>query len=229
MTNELNIAANLTRTAERQPDDVAIKLDDFTLTWSQLDDATQRLATFLADQGVGVGDRVALSLPNVPAFPVVAYGVWRAGAVLVPMNPLFMGREIDYYFEDAGVKLAFGMAGEMAKAAEQKSVTFVEVGDDQVRVAVVTERGDHEVARRRAEVLDVRVRVDRNGRVSREIGAEDGVAVAHDLHQPQQHPAGGAAATAVRGGAVRDDGEGCSSGPSSPNGSASGSTSTAPR
>ncbi len=133
MTNELNIAANLTRTAERQPDDVAIKLDDFTLTWSQLDDATQRLATFLADQGVGVGDRVALSLPNVPAFPVVAYGVWRAGAVLVPMNPLFMGREIDYYFEDAGVKLAFGMAGEMAKAAVQKSVTFVEVGDDQLQ------------------------------------------------------------------------------------------------
>ena len=133
MMNELNIAANLTRTAERQPDDVAIKLDDFTLTWSQLDDATQRLATFLADQGVGVGDRVALSLPNVPAFPVVAYGVWRAGAVLVPMNPLFMGREIDYYFEDAGVKLAFGMAGEMAKAAEQKSVTFVEVGGDQLQ------------------------------------------------------------------------------------------------
>lgn len=133
MTNGLNIASNLTRTAERQPDDVAIKLDDFTLTWSQLDDATQRLATYLAAQGVGVGDRVALSLPNVPAFPVVAYGVWRAGAVLVPMNPLFMAREIDYYFDDAGVTLAFGMPGEMAKVAEKKGVAFVEVGDDQLR------------------------------------------------------------------------------------------------
>ena len=65
MTNELNIAANLTRTAERQPDDVAIKLDDFTLTWSQLDDATQRLATFLADQGVGAVSYTHLTLPTI--------------------------------------------------------------------------------------------------------------------------------------------------------------------
>lgn len=128
-----NLAHNLVRTAEKLPDGIAIKLDDATLTWKQFDDASQRVATFLAQHGVEVGDRVALSLPNVPAFPVIAYGVWRAGAVLIPMNPLFLAREVEYYLEDAGVTLMFGLGGEAAKGAQKKDVEFVEVGADQLQ------------------------------------------------------------------------------------------------
>ncbi|CAM3014229.1 MULTISPECIES: long-chain-fatty-acid--CoA ligase [Dermacoccus] len=128
-----NLADNLVRTAQKLPDGAAIKLDDFTLTWHQLDDATQRVVTFLRDHGIEPGDRVALSLANVPAFPVIAYGVWRSGAVLVPMNPLFMAREVEYYLEDAGVKLVFGMGGESAKGAANKNVEYVEVGADQLQ------------------------------------------------------------------------------------------------
>ena len=74
-----NLADNLVRTAQKLPDGAAIKLDDFTLTWQQFDDATQRVVTFLRDHGIEPGDRVALSLANVPAFPVVFYGILLAG------------------------------------------------------------------------------------------------------------------------------------------------------
>ena len=46
-------------------------------------------------------------LPNVPAFAIVYYGVLRAGAVAVPMNPLLKAREVDYYLRDSGARLIF--------------------------------------------------------------------------------------------------------------------------
>jgi long-chain acyl-CoA synthetase len=44
--------------------------------------------------GIRGGDRIALSWPNLPYFPIVYYGILRAGAVVVPLNVLLKGREI---------------------------------------------------------------------------------------------------------------------------------------
>jgi long-chain acyl-CoA synthetase len=57
-------------------------------------------------------------LPNVPYFPVVYYGILRAGAVVVPMNVLLKGREVKFYLEDPGAKLVFAWH-DFADAAEQ--------------------------------------------------------------------------------------------------------------
>ena len=59
-------------------------------------------------------------LPNVPAFPIAFYGALAAGAVVVPMNPLFKSREIGYYLSDSGAKVLIAWhtaAGEAAKGA----------------------------------------------------------------------------------------------------------------
>ena len=67
-------------------------------------------------------------LPNVPYFPVVYYGVLRAGGVVVPMNPLLKGREVKYYLEDPGAKLlvAWGDFEEPAtKGAEDAGVECI--------------------------------------------------------------------------------------------------------
>jgi long-chain acyl-CoA synthetase len=56
-----------------------------------LDDLTARVAGWLRGRGVEAGDRIGLMLPNVPAFVVLYYGVLRAGATVVPMNPLLKG------------------------------------------------------------------------------------------------------------------------------------------
>ena len=61
-------------------------------------------------------------LPNVPYFPVVYYGVLRAGGIVVPMNVLLKKREVAYYLSDSGAKLLFawhGFAEDAQAGAEQ--------------------------------------------------------------------------------------------------------------
>ncbi len=57
-------------------------------------------------------------LPNVPYFPGIYYGILRAGGVVVPMNVLLKGREVQYYLEDSGAKLLFAWH-DFAEAAEE--------------------------------------------------------------------------------------------------------------
>ena len=103
----MNLASNLKRSAELHPDRPAVRLDGTVLTYRALDERSARVAGFLRDRGVGPGDRVAVMLPNTPEFAVVYYGVLRAGAVVVPMNPLLKEREVAHYLHDSGAKLIF--------------------------------------------------------------------------------------------------------------------------
>ena len=102
-----NLASNLVNTAQADPEGVAIKLDDAQLTWSQLYGLAAKAAGSLRAAGLEPGDRVSLILPNVPAFPVLFYGTLLAGGVVVPMNPLLKGPEIEYFYTDSGAKFSF--------------------------------------------------------------------------------------------------------------------------
>ncbi|CCH79541.1 Long-chain-fatty-acid--CoA ligase [Nostocoides japonicum T1-X7] len=100
-----NLAENLTRSAVRIPDRPALRLHDTTYSYSELEELAGRAAGRMAALGVGVGDRVGLMLPNVLEFPVLFYGALRLGAIVVPMNPLLKGREIEHYAGDSGMVL----------------------------------------------------------------------------------------------------------------------------
>ncbi|MGV9563769.1 long-chain-fatty-acid--CoA ligase [Streptomyces sp. NPDC003480] len=102
-----NLAEFLTRTAGRQPERPALRLDTQTTTYAELDERSARVAALLRAEGVRPGDRVALMLPNVPEFVVLYYGVLRAGAIVVPMNPLLKAREIGYQLRDSGAAVLF--------------------------------------------------------------------------------------------------------------------------
>jgi long-chain acyl-CoA synthetase len=115
-----NLSSFLEHSAAAQPDHPAIRLDDFTLSYAQLREAAGQMNTLLAAAGVQPGDRVGIMLPNVPAFPIAFYGTLAAGAVVVPMNPLFKSREVGYYLSDSGAKVLIAwhaVAGEAAKGA----------------------------------------------------------------------------------------------------------------
>jgi long-chain acyl-CoA synthetase len=105
-----NLASLLTDSAARSPARTAIKLDDAELTYAQLDGASAHVAGMLAEHGFQPGDRVGVMLPNVPYFPVVYYGILRAGGVVVPMNVLLKQREVAFYLGDSGAKLLFAWA-----------------------------------------------------------------------------------------------------------------------
>ncbi|HXE46710.1 MAG TPA: long-chain fatty acid--CoA ligase [Conexibacter sp.] len=125
-----NLASLLTDSAARCPQRPAIKLEDATMTFAQLDDASARFAGLLAARGFQPGDRVGVMLPNVPYFPVAYYGILRAGGVVVPMNVLLKEREIAYYLEDSGARLLFAWAefGEEARpGAAAAGAELVEV------------------------------------------------------------------------------------------------------
>src|SRR3954454_23628406 len=109
--SDVNLAGIMTASARRRPDHVAVKLDDAEVTYGLLDEGSARVAGLLRDRGIGPGDRVGVMLPNVPYFPVVYYGIVRAGAVVVPMNVLLKGREVAYYLEDSDAKLLFAWHG----------------------------------------------------------------------------------------------------------------------
>jgi len=102
-----NLAELLTRSVAARPDRVAVKVDDSELSYAALDEATARVAGLLRAKGVGPGDRVGIMLPNVPYFPVCYYGALRAGAAIVPMNPLLKDREVAFYLGDSDAKLIF--------------------------------------------------------------------------------------------------------------------------
>jgi long-chain acyl-CoA synthetase len=112
-----NLATNIIDAAQRYGDRPAIKLDDFVLNWEQLENASARAAALLAEEGMKPGDRVGLMLPNVPQFPILYYGILRAGGIVVPMNVLLKEREVAYYLEDSGAKLLLAWEG-MFDAAE---------------------------------------------------------------------------------------------------------------
>lgn len=147
----VNLAANLPATAARTPDALAIRQDDTTLTFAQLDEACAAFAGYLRTQGIEAGDRVAMSLPNIPAYAIVYYGAMRLGAIVVPMNPLFKPREVDY-LADSGARLLVGMNDDARTGAEQTSVPFLDVTtlpqvlQEAEPVTEVEERADSDIA-----------------------------------------------------------------------------------
>src|SRR3954470_11382664 len=113
-----NLAQQLTDTAARHGDRVALKLDDAELSYSAFDEGASRVAGLLKERGVKPGDRVGLMLPNVPHFAVIYYGILRAGGVVVPMNVLLKGREVTFYLTDPGAEHLFAWH-DFAGAAEE--------------------------------------------------------------------------------------------------------------
>ncbi|PLA45398.1 long-chain-fatty-acid--CoA ligase [Micrococcus luteus] len=108
------MAELLSATVARQPDAVALRIGEARMTYRELDQVTAATAGWLRHRGVGPGDRVAVLLPNVPAFVVVYEALMRLGAVMVPLNPLFTARELGYFLEDSGARMLWAMPGQPA-------------------------------------------------------------------------------------------------------------------
>ncbi len=75
---------------------------DKVLTFNELEEASRKFATYLQSLGLAKGTRVAVMMPNVLQYPVVALGIFRAGLVLVNVNPLYTSRELEHQLNDSG-------------------------------------------------------------------------------------------------------------------------------
>ena len=106
------------------------------ITFGELDELTAKFASYLQNvAGLEKGDRVALQMPNLLQYPVVMFGVLRAGMVVVNTNPLYTAREMEHQFKDSGAtavvilaNFAFNLQKILDKTAI-KTIVITEIGD----------------------------------------------------------------------------------------------------
>jgi long-chain acyl-CoA synthetase len=79
----------------QRPDAPAVLFKGRTVSHGELERASDAFAAALAGLGVAKGDRVALLLPNCPQFLICELGAWKAGAILVPLNPIYTTQELE--------------------------------------------------------------------------------------------------------------------------------------
>src|SRR5207253_781000 len=95
-------------TAAERPRHTAAIFKGARLSYGELDGASDGFAAWLAARGVVKGDRVALIMPNCPQVIIAQLGVWKAGAVAVPLNPLSSEEELAHALAGTGARAARG-------------------------------------------------------------------------------------------------------------------------
>lgn len=90
-----------------------------SLSYADVDHLSAQFASYLQRElGVEKGDRIAVMMPNLAAFPIVFFGIARVGAVQVNVNPLYTPRELRHQLDDAGVKTIVIFNGSTPTLAE---------------------------------------------------------------------------------------------------------------
>ena len=137
--------------AEETPAAPAFIHGERTLTFAELLDCSARTAQGLADLGVGPGDRVALWLPNVPAYPILYFACVRLGAIAVAVNTRYRAVEVADIVGRSGAKVLacapgfrridfLSILADIEPAALDRLAAIIVVGDEPASVPPAIER-----------------------------------------------------------------------------------------
>ena len=111
---------NLETSARRYPDKTALVFFGRRTTYGQLHAQAERFAAYLGALGVQKGDRVVLHMQNCPQWVIAHFGILRANAVVVPVNPMNRAEELKHYITDPDAKVAIttsDLAQELSQAS----------------------------------------------------------------------------------------------------------------
>jgi long-chain acyl-CoA synthetase len=108
-----NLATLLESSAAKYPEREAIVFPATgrRMSYAEVDLVANMVANLLVSKGIQPGDKVALSCPNLPYFPLVYWGILKAGATVVPLNVLLKAREVTYHLDDSDAKAYFCFEG----------------------------------------------------------------------------------------------------------------------
>ncbi len=104
-------------------------------TYSQIKQASDRFAQSLREAGIQPGEKIAFLLPNFSGYPIAYFGALKAGAVIVPLNPLYTVRELEFHFNHSGAEtvVAIPMFLEKVKQLANKTalnrIIYARLGD----------------------------------------------------------------------------------------------------
>jgi long-chain acyl-CoA synthetase len=99
-----SVVAMAQEAMQRYASHTAFRCFGHSLSYADVDRQSRAFAAYLQHLDVQRGDRVAVMLPNIPAFPVAMFGVLRAGAAQVNVNPTYTPQELLHQLNDAGVQ-----------------------------------------------------------------------------------------------------------------------------
>ena len=122
-----SMAAMLEEAMLRYADKPAFRGFGAMLTYADVDRLSRQFAAYLQGKlGVKKGDRIAVMMPNLPAFPLAMLGILRAGGAQVNVNPLYTPRELEHQLNDAGANIIVIFNGATATLAEIVGNTSIE-------------------------------------------------------------------------------------------------------
>lgn len=110
----------------RYPDHAAFVGIGGRLTYAEVDREARAFAAFLQGRlGVRKGDRIAVMLPNILAFPIAMLGIIRSGAIQVNVNPMYTARELQHQLQDAGASVIVAYNGSTPTLADVVGKTAI--------------------------------------------------------------------------------------------------------
>lgn len=124
-----NLATVLEHHARNSSNKEALIFADKRITFAQLDAAANQIANGLASLGIGHGDKVALTCPNLPYFPMIYFGILKTGATVVPLSVLLKRHEIAYHLQDSEAKAYFCFIGTTEMPMGQEGHSGFEMTD----------------------------------------------------------------------------------------------------
>ncbi len=119
----LNLSTLLESSSQKHPRSTAFIFNDVEYSYAQINAGANQVANAIVSLGLQKGDKVALSCFNLPYFPMIYFGVLKAGAVVVPLSVLLKADEIAYHLTNSDAKAYFCFHGTeelpMAKMGHQ--------------------------------------------------------------------------------------------------------------
>jgi long-chain acyl-CoA synthetase len=108
------------------PDRPATAFLGAQLTWAEIKERSDHLATALIRFGISKGDRIGIMLPNCPQYLIAAFAILRIGAIVVNVNPLYTPREIGVVAGDSGMRLLITLDILVPQALAVRDQTSIE-------------------------------------------------------------------------------------------------------
>ncbi len=116
-------------------DNPAVHFMGKDLSYNELHSQVNSLAAALSDMGVKKGDRVAIHLPNCSQYPIAFFATLAIGAIVVPFNPLYVAREMEYQLKDSGAETIitltrfYNMVKEVQPKTDLKNIIVSNIKD----------------------------------------------------------------------------------------------------
>lgn len=134
---EIPVYEILESSAAKYADKAALSFYGKDISYRELNELSDRFANALQHYGIKKGDRILFMLPTCTQFFIAYFGALKAGAITIPLNPLYTVKELEYFFQDAEPRLVVTLDAFYEKTKQAAEIT------PQIEKIIVTNLGDY--------------------------------------------------------------------------------------